>query len=138
MDNGKHKLYFSTDINMCGKDVLKIYRSRFQVEFVFRDDKQRTSLCHCQARKEEKKNGLCFQCLNDFCQCSQADDEGDRDVLFNGQLKSLMFNPYLINRFIVLSGYRPNKTLIAKTFKDLIGSRSKELSPYAYLTNYCI
>jgi len=41
------------------------------------------------------------------------------------QFKSLMFNSYLINRFIVLSGYRPNKTLIAKTFKELIGMSLK-------------
>ncbi|WP_394698848.1 hypothetical protein [uncultured Bacteroides sp.] len=38
----KHKLYFSTDINLSGKDVIETYRTRFQIEFNFRDAKQFT------------------------------------------------------------------------------------------------
>lgn len=39
---GKHKLYFSTDVSMSGKDVIEFYRTRFQIEFRFRDAKQYT------------------------------------------------------------------------------------------------
>lgn len=33
MPNGKHKLFFSTKTSMAGEDVLRTYRSRFQIEF---------------------------------------------------------------------------------------------------------
>ena len=42
---------------MSGEDVLRTYRSRFQIEFCFRDAKQHTGLTHCQARH---KNQLDF------------------------------------------------------------------------------
>ena len=57
MPNGKHKLFFSTKTSMSGEDVLRTYRSRFQIEFCFRDAKQYTGLTHCQARH---KNQLDF------------------------------------------------------------------------------
>lgn len=50
MQNGKHKLFFSTKTSMSGEEVLRTYRSRFQIEFCFRDAKQYTGLAHCQAR----------------------------------------------------------------------------------------
>jgi hypothetical protein len=44
-DNGKNiKLYFSTDINLSGKDMIEKYRTRFQIEFNFIDAKQFTGL----------------------------------------------------------------------------------------------
>ena len=49
MPNGKHKFFFSTKTSMSGEDVLRTYRSRFQIEFCFRDAKQYTGLTHCQA-----------------------------------------------------------------------------------------
>ena len=57
MPNGRHKLFFSTKTSMSGEDVLRTYRSRFQIEFCFRDAKQFTGLTHCQARH---KNQLDF------------------------------------------------------------------------------
>lgn len=33
--------------------IIYIYRTRFQLEFVFRDAKQFTGLTHCQARNKE-------------------------------------------------------------------------------------
>ena len=47
------KVFFSTDCSMSAKDVIDIYRSRFQIEFLFRDAKQFTELCHCQSRSTE-------------------------------------------------------------------------------------
>lgn len=49
--------FFSTKTSMSGEDVLRTYRSRFQIEFCFRDAKQYTGLTHCQARH---KNQLDF------------------------------------------------------------------------------
>ena len=47
MPNGRHKLFFSTKTSMSGEEVLRTYRSRFQIEFCFRDAKQYNGLMHC-------------------------------------------------------------------------------------------
>ena len=51
--NGKPddvKIYFSTDTAMSAEQTLEIYRTRFQIEFLYRDAKQHTGLTNCQAR----------------------------------------------------------------------------------------
>ena len=45
-------LLFSTDINWPALDILRYYKVRFQIEFLFRDAKQHTGLCDCQATCE--------------------------------------------------------------------------------------
>jgi hypothetical protein len=50
------KLYFSTDLEMDGAKIVRYYRSRFQIEFLYRDAKQYCGLTHCQARSENKLN----------------------------------------------------------------------------------
>ena len=47
---GKPVLYFSTDTKMSARNVVEYYRTRFQIEFCYRDDKQLAGLCDCQAR----------------------------------------------------------------------------------------
>ena len=46
--------YFSTDTNLGGLRIYRMYKVRFQIEFVFRDAKQFTGLSQCQARSENK------------------------------------------------------------------------------------
>jgi hypothetical protein len=50
------KLYFSTDSDMDALEILDCYKSRFQIEFLYRDSKQHTGLTDCQARSENKLN----------------------------------------------------------------------------------
>ena len=54
MPNGKKKLFFSTDTSLSGEEVLLYYRTRFQIEFCFRDAKGYTGLMDCQARDKWK------------------------------------------------------------------------------------
>ncbi len=46
--------YFSTDTSLSGEEVLLYYRTRFQIEFCFRDAKGYTDLMDCQARDKWK------------------------------------------------------------------------------------
>jgi hypothetical protein len=46
-------LLLSTDLDLLAKTVVHYYRSRFQIEFLFRDAKQHTGLTDCQARSKE-------------------------------------------------------------------------------------
>jgi hypothetical protein len=48
------KLFFSTDLDMKSTDIVKYYKARFQIEYLYRDSKQFTGLEHCQARSKNK------------------------------------------------------------------------------------
>ena len=61
-ESGGHKIYFSTDLDMSAKDIIEYYRTRFQIEFCFRDSKQFTGLNDCQAR-DLRKLDFGFQCF---------------------------------------------------------------------------
>lgn len=124
MPNGKHKLFFSNDISLSGEEVLRFYRSRFQIEFCFRDAKQYAGLMDCQARSSWK---LDFSFNASFASANVAKvmmKEMGMDYSMSS-FKSLMFNTYLANRIFTASGYRPNRTLICKVFKDLFGLQRK-------------
>jgi len=57
LKNGKtttFKVYFSKNIEMEAKEILEIYQTRFQIEFVYLEAKQHTRLTTCQARNKEK------------------------------------------------------------------------------------
>ena len=54
VDRKTHKLYFSTDIQMEVKEMIDYYRTRFQIEFCYRDAKQFTGLTDCQSRDLNK------------------------------------------------------------------------------------
>jgi hypothetical protein len=53
-DGKKPKLFFSTNPEMSGKDVIEYYRTRFQIELCFRDAKGFTGLMQSQARDVTK------------------------------------------------------------------------------------
>ena len=51
---GGYAVLISTDLNLEGEKIYLYYKSRFQIEFLFRDAKQFTGLTQCQARSENK------------------------------------------------------------------------------------
>lgn len=53
-ESKRYELLVGTEEGMEGKEVLKYYRLRFQIEFLIRDAKGYTGLEHCQGRTEEK------------------------------------------------------------------------------------
>lgn len=48
----KHELFFSTNLDMAPLHIITTYRSRFQMEFPFRDAKQFAGLMDCQSRQK--------------------------------------------------------------------------------------
>ena len=91
MPGGKCKLFFSTKLSMTGEEVLKTYRTRFQIEFCYRDSKQFTGLMDCQARH---KSQLDFAFNASFASLNAAKvfikDNGMDNSM--AKVKSLMFN----------------------------------------------
>ena len=118
MPNGKKKLFFSNDISLSGDEVLAYYRTRFQIEFCYRDAKGYTGLMHCQARNKWK---LDFAFNASFASLNVAKvtmmEMGMQYSM--SSFKALMTNTYIVRRIFKACGYNPNRTLISKIFKDL-------------------
>jgi hypothetical protein len=51
---GGYAILFSTDLTLIGKWIYLYCKSRFQIEFLFRDAKQYAGLTNCQCRDEKK------------------------------------------------------------------------------------
>ena len=118
MPNGKQKLFFSTDASLSGEEVLLYYRTRFQIEFSFREDKGYTVLMDCHARDQGKLDfafNASFRSLN-VAKVTVKEMGMEYSM---SSFKSLMTNIYLVILIFKASGYTPNRTLISKIFKDL-------------------
>lgn len=104
-------LYYSTNITRSAKDIVRYYRARFQMEYIFRDAKQSVGLDNCQARSEEKiynhvnyamtainiAKGIIRQGIDKEqpCSCSIQD------------IKTELFNRFLLERIIINYGISP-------------------------------
>ena len=124
MPGGKCKLFFSTKLSMKGEEVLKTYRTRFQIEFCYRDSKQFTGLMDCQARHKRQLDfafNASFASLN-AAKVFMKDNGMDNSM---AKVKSLMFNANYTKLIFDMSRCRPNRALISKIVKELIGWQPK-------------
>ena len=124
--NGKEtvrKMYFSTDLDLTASQVFIYYRSRFQIEFIYRDAKQYTGLCHCQGRTGEK---LDFHWNAALTTVNLAKIQHQQDEIFGKEnfsmanCKTLYNNILLIERFIDAFGINPNSAFNQKKIKELL------------------
>lgn len=118
LPNGGHRLYFSTDKNMTGRDVIEFYCTRFQIEFCFRDAKQFVGLTDCQARDERK---LDFAFNSSFTAVNVAKIMCKEYGLTVGRLKALMVNAYYAQRFIDAFKKTSNEPLNPKIINEIFG-----------------
>ena len=119
-----HKIYFSTDLDIEASDIIKYYRSRFQIEFLYRDGKQHTGLDHSQARSENKLNFQFNTALTSIniarvCHWLQLPKE-KREAFSMADVKTLYHNMLLIERFIVVFAVNPNTLKNQDIVKELI------------------
>jgi len=118
-DGKKPKLFFSTNPEMSGKDVIEFYRTRFQIEFCFRDAKGFTGLTQSQARDVAE---LSFNFNASLTSVNLAKALAkERGIPFSmASCKTMIHNTYLLERFICVSGIKPNRRLNDKLVKELI------------------
>lgn len=110
------KMYFSTDLEMEGSDIFIYYKTRFQIEFLYRDGKQYTGLEQCQSRKAKR---LDFHFNASLTAVSLAKalhhlDEPRRDFdqkksFSMASIKTQYFNELLLDRFISAFGFSPKR-----------------------------
>ena len=118
-DGKNPKLFFSTNPEMSGKDVIEFYRTRFQIEFCFRDAKGFTGLMQSQARDVAK---LSFNFNASLTSVNLAKVLArERGIPFSmASCKTMIHNAYLLERFICVSGIKPNRRLNDKLVKELV------------------
>lgn len=109
----KIKIYFSTDLKMQGTDILIYYKTRFQIEFLYRDAKQHTGLEQCQSRKEKR---IDFHVNASLTAVSLAkavhhlnQSIEERKPFSMASIKTQYFNELLIDRFILGFGLSPKR-----------------------------
>ncbi|MCK5906783.1 MAG: transposase [Flavobacteriales bacterium] len=117
-------LFFSTDQMQDAKEIFNIYKSRFQIEFLYRDGKQHTGLNDSQARS---KNKLHFHFNASLTAINLAKIEywfslpqEKRAAFSMANVKTLHHNTLLLERFIEVFAINPNKVKNMKHIKELM------------------
>lgn len=116
-DKKVRKLYFSTDTQMKAMDVLDYYRTRFQVEFCFRDSKQFTGLTDCQSRDLDKLH-FHFNAALTSVNLAKAKALEKGTVLSMASVKVLCHNIFLMQRFISILGIKPNEEINRRLWEE--------------------
>jgi hypothetical protein len=120
----KHKLYFSTDVNLDAPSILKYYQSRFQIEFLYRDGKQHTGLNDCQARSENKLNfhfnvSLTVVNIAKITHWLSIPKE-QRKAFYMTDIKTINNNTLQLNLFFDKFGINPYSAINQKKARELI------------------
>lgn len=115
----ERKVFFSTDTSMSARDIMDIYRTRFQIEYLYRDAKQFTGLAHCQSRKRESLD-FAFNMSLSSVNVARAFARSCGVHLSVSNVKTLIHNADMIQRFIRMSGKHPHRLLNTNDFKELL------------------
>ena len=117
-------LFFSTQLDDDAIEILKIYKTRFQIEFLYRDGKQFTGLDDCQARSENK---LHFHFNASLTAVTLAKVEyylslpkAERGAFSMADVKTMHHNELLLKRFIKAFAIPAYKLINNRNIKELI------------------
>lgn len=106
------KIYFCTDTNLSGWHIVKIYKLRFQIEFLYRDANQFTGLEQCQARSEQKLHYHFNMALTTVSIAKSAHylnlSIEERESFSMANVKTIYHNHLLLDRFFDVFAIDPN------------------------------
>jgi len=119
-----YKLFFSTDLKLNAELIINYYKSRFQIEFLYRDAKQHTGLNDCQAR-DEKKLDFHFNASLSAINLAKSEHwlnipKDERGSFSMVNIKTMYHNMLLLERFIKVFAVNPNLIKNNKYVKELI------------------
>ncbi|PPL01013.1 transposase [Parapedobacter indicus] len=119
-----HKLCFSTDTEMDAVTIVRYYRLRFQIEFIYRDAKQFTGLENCQARSENKLDfhfNLALTATNVAKAAHWLSIPKEKRASFSmADIKTMNHNALLMDRFFSTFGVNPHLKKNQKLVKELL------------------
>ena len=104
---------------MDGREVLDYYRTRFQLGFCFRDEKQHAGITNCQST-DSRKLDFHFNASLAAINLAKAAYKRLGIVYSISSCKSFIHNAYMFERFICVFGINPDMQVIDKFFKELI------------------
>jgi len=117
------KLYFSTDLNQGGEKIVRYYRSRFQIEFLYRDAKQFTGLTSCQGRSENKLD-FHFNAALTAVNLAKQEWLSNKTESFKpfsmANYKTIYNNTLMLERFMCVFAINPNTPKNQKIVKELL------------------
>ena len=99
--------------------VLDYYRTRFQLEFCFRDGKQHAGITNCQST-DFRKLDFHFNASLAAINLAKAACKRIGITYSISSCKSFIHNAYMLERFICVFGISPDPQVINKLFKELI------------------
>ena len=117
------KLYFSTDLKQNGEKIVRYYRSRFQIEFLYRDAKQFTGLTTCQARSENKLDfhfNSALTAVNLAKKDWFTNKKDDAKPFSMCDYKTLYNNTLMLERFMCVFAINPDTPKNQKIVKELL------------------
>ena len=108
------KIYFCTDLAFPESEIWTWYKSRFQIEFLFRDAKQHTGLEHCQSRHPEALEYHVNMSLTAVSVAkavhSLSIPKEKRPPFSMADIKTQYFNELIVNRVFDVFANIPNIT----------------------------
>lgn len=100
----RYVVLFATDTERSAADILRFYKARFQIEFIFRDAKQFAGFSDCQARDQEALHfhfNASVTAVNVARLIAQAEHRNEAKFVFSmASIKQRFFNEHLLNLFI--------------------------------------
>jgi len=117
------KLYFSTDLKQAGEIIVRNYRSRFQIEFLYRDAKQFTGLTSCQAQSQNKLDSHFNAALTAINLAKQdwLSSKTDSPKPFSmANYKTLYNNTLILDRFMCMFAINPHTAKNQKIVNELL------------------
>jgi len=124
LKSGPSKIYFSTDSSISVLHILDIYRTRFQIEFLYRDAKQHTSLTKCEARSAQKLDfhyNASLSAINLTKTAHWYSLPAHKRAAFSMETtKIINHNKLMIDRFMTVFGIDPNILKNKQYVKELI------------------
>jgi Transposase DDE domain len=114
-------LLFSTDTELDALSIVRYYKARFQIEFLFRDAKQFTGLGDCQARSEKALHShfnASFAALN-LIKWHDREISPSRKPISIGSWKIRFFNELLIERIFCNSAFDLSLIKSSSTYEEL-------------------
>lgn len=102
---------------MEAKEIIDYYRTRFQIEFCYRDGKQFTGLTDCQSRDLNKLH-FHFNASLTSVNLAKVKAIEKGTVLSMASVKVLCHNMFLMQRFISVLGIKPNEEINRRLWEE--------------------
>ena len=120
----KRKLLFTTNLQADPSKVLAQYRTRFQIEFLYRDAKQFTGLTHCQSTDEGKLETHINLSLSTVNLAKVAHwlpiPKPERGSFSMAAIKAYYYKQWMVERVSTALGFDPNLIKNKPAIKQLL------------------